>query len=92
MIASFAHRGLKRLFETGSTSGIDPNHATRLRRQLDVLSAATKAQDMALPGWRLHALKGDRKGTWAVDVSAQWRLTFEFRDGNAHVVDYEQYH
>jgi len=83
---------LKRFFETGSTTGIDPNHAPRLRRQLDVLSSAAKVQDIGFPGWRLHQLNGDRKGTWAVDVSAQCRLTLQFRDGNAHVVDYEQYH
>jgi proteic killer suppression protein len=92
MIKSFAHSGLKRLFETGDTKGVDPGHANKLRRQLDRLDAAADVRDMNIPGWRLHRLKGDRKGTWAVDVSGAWRLTFEFRDGNAYVVDYEQYH
>jgi proteic killer suppression protein len=92
MIVSFAHRGLKRFFETGDLKGIDKGHAGKLRRQLDKLDAATDVTDMNVPGWRLHRLKGDRKATWAVDVSGQWRMTFEFRDGNAYVVDYEQYH
>ena len=92
MILSFSHRPLKRFFETGNTKGIDPSHAGRLRRQLDRLDAAADVRDMNIPGWRLHQLKGTRRGTWAVDVSGAWRLTFEFRDGSAFAVDYEQYH
>lgn len=92
MIASFAHRGLKRFFETGDLKEINKGHAAKLRRQLDKLDGASDVTDMKIPGWRLHQLKGDRKGTWTVDVSAQWRVTFQFRDGNAYVVDYEQYH
>jgi len=92
MIKSIRHKGLKRFFETGSTSGIQARHAERLRLQLAALDTAQLIDDMELPGYRLHPLKGKLKGRWSIWVSGNWRLTFEFRDGNAHVVDYEDYH
>jgi proteic killer suppression protein len=92
MIKSWSNRGLKAFFETGSRRGINPAHASRLRRQLDVLDAASVVGDMNVPGWRLHPLQGARTGEWSVDVNGPWRLTFQFRDGNAYSVDYEQYH
>jgi len=49
-------------------------------------------EDMSIPGWRLHSLKGDRAGFWAVSVSGNWRVVFEFKDGHAYVVNYEDYH
>lgn len=66
--------------------------ADRLRRQLAVLNAAGDAQDMNLPGYGLHPLRGDRAGTWAVTVRANWRLTFKFANGDAFDVDFEDYH
>jgi len=92
MIRSFKHKGLKRFFETGNASGIQAAHARRLRLILGRLHAATQPQDMNLPGLRLHPLKGRRAGTWAVDVSGNWRVTFRFRGKDAEVVDYEDYH
>ncbi|MCA1942094.1 MAG: type II toxin-antitoxin system RelE/ParE family toxin [Yonghaparkia sp.] len=92
MIASFRHKGLRALFETGSFAGVQPNHAPRLRMQLAALDSAQTIDDMAIPGFRLHPLKGDRDGRWSITVSGNWRLTFEFRDGNAYVLDYEDYH
>ncbi len=92
MIKSFRHKGLRRLFETGSTSGIQVSHAKRLRMQLVALDTAQTIDDMDIPGFRLHPLKGDLDGRWAVTVSGNWRITFEFRDGNAYVLDYEDYH
>ncbi|WP_142811836.1 type II toxin-antitoxin system RelE/ParE family toxin [Tepidiphilus olei] len=92
MIKSFRHKGLRRFFETGSTSGIQASHAKRLRILLAALETAQTIDDMDIPGFRLHPLKGELGGRWSVSVSGNWRMTFEFRDGNAYVVDYEDYH
>ncbi|MBP3981385.1 type II toxin-antitoxin system RelE/ParE family toxin [Acidovorax sp. JG5] len=92
MIQSFRHKGLRRLFETGSASGVQAAHAKRLRMQLAALDTAKTIDDMDIPGFRLHVLKGEMLGRWAITVSGNWRLTFGFHDGNAHVLDYEDYH
>lgn len=92
MIKTFRHKGLKRFFDTGSTSGIQPRHAARLRMQLAALNTAMTIEDMDIPGFRLHLLKGKAQGLWSIWVNGNWRLTFEFRDGNAYVLDYEDYH
>ncbi|MBU0910360.1 MAG: type II toxin-antitoxin system RelE/ParE family toxin, partial [Proteobacteria bacterium] len=80
MIKSFKHKGLKKFFETGNVSGIRPEHKQKLRMLLAALDTATCIEDMDLPGFRLHPLKGNRLGLWAVDVSKNWRMVFEFRD------------
>lgn len=92
MIKSFKHKGLQTLFETGSTVGIQAHHAKRLRMQLTALDTARTIEDMQIPGFRLHPLKGDMQGRWSVTVNANWRLTFEFKNGDAYVLDYEDYH
>ena len=92
MIRGFKHKGLAKFFTTGSKSGIRPQHAERLRLILGRLSAATAPEDMSLPGLSLHPLKGKRKGTWAVKVSGNWRVTFTFVGKDADLVDYEDYH
>lgn len=92
MIKSFRHKGLRKLFETGSTAGIQASHAKRLRMQLAALDTARSIDDMDLPGFALHPLKGEMQGRWAVSVNGNWRLTFEFQDGNAFILDYEDYH
>ncbi len=92
MIKSFKHKGLRKFFETGSVSGIQPKHKHKLRIRLAALHTATSIEDMDTPGWRLHLLKGDRQGCWSIDVNKNWRIVFEFKDGNAYVVDYEDYH
>jgi len=92
VIRGFRHKGLARFFETGSKAGIQPQHAERLRLILGRLSAATAPQDMGLPGLRLHPLSGERKGTWSVSVTGNWRVTFRFVDKDADAVDYEDYH
>lgn len=92
MIKSFRHKGLRRLFDSGSTSGIQASHAKRLRMQLSALDTAHSIEDMDIPGFRLHALKGEMRGRWSISVNGNWRLTFEFVDGNAYVLDYEDYH
>ena len=92
MITSFKHKGLERFFTTGSKAGIQPNHAERLRLILGRLNASTDPKDMNLPGLDLHELRGDRKGTWSVKVSGNWRVTFTFVGKNAENVNYEDYH
>jgi toxin HigB-1 len=92
MIKSFRHKGLRRLYESGSTSGVQAAHAKRLRMQLGALDTAQTVEDMDIPGFRLHALKGEMRGRWSIWVNGNWRVTFEFRDGNAYVLDYEDYH
>ena len=92
MIRGFRHKGLARFFETGSKAGVQAQHAERLRLILGRLSAATAPGDMALQGVDLHPLKGERKGTWAVSVSGNWRVTFKFVGKDAEAVDYEDDH
>ncbi len=92
MIKSFRHKGLKKFFETGGQSGIQPKHAKRLRMQLAALETAKSIDDMDIPGFRLHSLKGKEEGRWSVWVNGNWRMTFEFIEGHAHVLDYEDYH
>lgn len=92
MIRTFRHKGLRRFYETGSKAGIAAAHLPRLARILARLGDASAPDDMNVPGWKLHPLKGDAAGRWAVWVSGNWRLTFTFRDGDACDVDLEDYH
>jgi len=89
VIKSFEHKGLRLFFETGKTTGIQSKHAKRLRLQLAALDTALTIEDMRIPGYRLHRLKGRSKRRWSVWVSANWRLTFEFDAGDVYVLDYE---
>ena len=89
MIQSFRHKGLKRFYESGFTAGIQAAHAKKLRMQLAALDTSTVIEDMDLPGFGLHALKGQDKGRWAISVNGNWRLPFAFREGNAFVLDVE---
>ena len=91
-IKGFRHKGLERFFIAGTKRGIQARHEDRLRLILGALNAATSPQDMTLPGLSLHELQGARKGTWAVKVSGNWRLTFAFAGKDADHVDYEDYH
>ena len=92
MIKSFKHKGLEKFFESGSTRGIQTKHSRKLRMQLSVLDTAQTIEDIDVPGYRLHSLKGARKGLWSITVNGNWRVTFEFTDGNAYIVNYEDYH
>ena len=60
--------------------------------QLVALDTAQTIEDMDIPGFKLHGLKGQLKGQWSIWVSGNWRITFEFQDGNAFILDYEDYH
>jgi proteic killer suppression protein len=92
MIQSFRHAGLEKFFLTGSKAGIQPAHEKRLRRQLTLLNTAKNAERMNVPGWELHSLKGNLAGHWSVKVNGNWRMTFTFKDENAILVDYQDYH
>ena len=92
MILNFRHKGLERFFSKSDYRGIPAQYAARLERLLDRLDAALKPDDMSLPGYRFHPLKGDRKGTYAVSVSGNWRLTFRFAGEDAADIDLEDYH
>jgi proteic killer suppression protein len=73
-------------------SGIQASHAKRLRMQLAALDTAQSVEDMDIPGFRLHPLRGQMQGRWSIMVDGNWRVTFEFQDGNACVLNYEDYH
>jgi len=92
MIQRFRHKGLERLFASGDPSGVNPQLAAKLRRMLILLDKGTDASALNAPGYRLHALKGGRKGQWAAWVSGNWRLVFTFEDGHATEVDLVDYH
>ena len=92
VIISFRHKGLRRFFESGSQAGIQAEHARNLQLRVSLLTAAVELRDVDQPGWFLHPLLGGRRGRWSIRVSGNWRLTFEFSDGNVYVLDYEDYH
>ena len=92
MIQSFRHKGLRRFYETGNKAGIQAAHQKKLRMQLAALDTAQTVDDMDIPGFRLHPLKGKQKGFWAISVSGNWRVTFRFQEGNVYDVHYEDYH
>jgi toxin HigB-1 len=91
MIQGFKSKGLKKLY-TGDRSGIRPDLLATIEEILTVLDSATTPQALNLPGYRLHALKGDLKGFWSVTVRANWRIIFRFEDGNALDVELIDYH
>jgi toxin HigB-1 len=91
-IKGFRHKGMERFFTTGIKSGIQAQHAERLRLILGRLNVSTSARDMNLPGLELHQLRGSRKNTWAVKVSGNWRVTFVCAGKDVEQVDYEDYH
>lgn len=92
MIKSFRHKGLRRLYEDDDARGVPAEHLTKLRNILARLDAAGALEDMNLPGFNLHALKGQLQGYMAVTVRANWRVIFRFVDGHANEVDYLDYH
>jgi len=91
-IKGFRHKGLARFFATGAMQGIQSKHAERLRLILGRLNVSTSARDMNLPGLDLHELHGQKKGTWSVKVSGNWRVTFTCAGKDVDRVDYEDYH
>lgn len=92
MIQNFKHKGLKLLFEKDDHSKVSAQDVQKLKYILALLNRASKPEDLALPGFRLHQLKGDRKDSWSVTVRANWRVTFKIKDGDAYEVDLIDYH
>ncbi|MBR1754403.1 type II toxin-antitoxin system RelE/ParE family toxin [bacterium] len=92
MIKSFRHKGLKLFFETGSTKGIQNIHALKLRLILGALDTAKTIEVLNIPAFRLHKLKGDMQNLYSITVQANWRITFEFKEEDVYIVDYQDYH
>lgn len=92
MIVSFRSKGLERLHATGSTRGVQVHHARKLKRILAALDAASTPEELDLPGYRLHRLKGRLKGHWSIWVNGNWRVTFRFVGSDVELVDYVDYH
>lgn len=92
MIESFRHKGLRQLFEEGDPKGVNPQHVEKIENILGLLDVTQNIEDMNVPTFRLHALKGELKGFWAVTVRANWRIIFRFADGRASDVDLVDYH
>jgi toxin HigB-1 len=92
MIGSFKHRGLKRLYERDDRGGIRPDLVDTVQEILTVLEEAASPQDLNLPGYRLHPLKGELKGFWSVNVRANWRIIFRFQGADAFDVELIDYH
>ena len=92
MIKSFKHKGLKRYWEKNDRRGIQSQHARKVRLILDLLDAATIIDDISFPGSRLHILEPKKENLWSVTVSGNWRIVFKFKNNNAYIVDYKDYH
>ncbi|WP_156192345.1 type II toxin-antitoxin system RelE/ParE family toxin [Corynebacterium kalinowskii] len=93
MIVSFKHRGLESFFRTGSRKGIQTEHARKLSRILSVLDVAESIDPLlSIPGYRTHALTGNRSGFWSLKVSGNWRVVFRFVGTDVELVDYLDYH
>ncbi len=92
MIQSFASRALKRLYEDADGSRLPPDMVLRCTLILANLDVAKNAEELDLPSYKLHALKGDRKGQWAITVRANWRITFRIENGEMYEVDFVDYH
>lgn len=86
------HKGLRRLAFDGDERGVQKEWLPRIKRILNALDVAVSPQELNLPGWRLHELKGDRAGTWSVRVTRNYRITFRWSDGGPLDVDLEDYH
>ncbi len=92
MILGFRHRGLKRLYERGDRSRISPQLVDQAEDILGLLDMAKNPEDMNLPGYRLHRLRGNLRGYWSITVSGNWRIVFRFEGGNAFDIDLIDYH
>lgn len=92
MIENFKHKGLAQLFEDDDHRKLPASQTAKIGRILARLNEAMTVQDMGLPGYRLHPLKGELGGFWAVTVSGNWRIIFRFENGNAYDVDLIDYH
>jgi len=92
MILSFRHRGLRRLYEDDDGRGLNAEHVEKIARALARLQRATQPEDMNLPGFRLHQLRGDYGGFWSITIRANWRIIFRFEGADVKDVDFLDYH
>ena len=92
MIRTFKNKALEKLFKEGNAKGIAKEIEKKTRVRLEVIDTAIIIDDINIPGYSLHELKGDRQGTWSIKVSGNWRITFTFNDNNAYDIDIEDYH
>ena len=92
MIKSFKHKGLEIFFLSGNIKGINPEHKFKIKRVLTYLDSAKIIEDMDIAGFKLHKLKGNMQNLWAVKISGNYRITFEFNNGNAYILNYQDYH
>ena len=92
MIRRFRHRGLRGLYEDDDRREVNPQHADKITRMLARLDVATRPEQMDLPGFRLHPLKGELAGYWSITVRANWRIIFRFEQDDATDVDLIDYH
>ena len=91
-IESFRHKGLQRLYHEDDRRKLPADMVDRIRRILAALDAATTVESLNQPTFRLHMLKGELKGFWAITVRANWRVVFRFEDGSVLDVDFVDYH
>jgi len=92
VIQKIRHKGLKKLYRDDSAAKVNPDHADKLRRILGVLDQASSPDEVDLPGFRLHPLKGEYDGFYAVQVSGNWRVIFRFEGDQVTDVNYLDYH
>jgi toxin HigB-1 len=92
MIKTFQNKALEKLLKEGNAKGVPKELESKIRIRLEAIDSATVIDDIRLPGYDLHELKGDRKGTWSIKVSRNWRITFTFTDNHAYDLDLEDYH
>ena len=92
MILSYKNKALELLLNEGVSRGLPPELATKIRIRLSAIDSATDINQLRIPSYRLHELKGDRAGTWSIRVSGNWRITFKFKNEDAYDVDFEDYH
>jgi proteic killer suppression protein len=92
VIKTFAHKGLAELWSRGRTAKIDSKLHDRVLRRLDRLDVIAKPEEMNLPGFDFHSLRGYKPTRYTVHVNGPWCITFAFVDGDAVAVDFEQYH
>ena len=92
LIQTFKSKALEKLFKEGNAKGIPKEFEKRTRARLEVIDAAIIIDDIRIPGYDLHELKGDRQGSWSIKVSGNWRITFTFQDNNAYDIELEDYH
>lgn len=92
MIQTFKHKALEKLFKENVNKRIPKNLEKKIRIRLEVIDSALMLEDIRLPGYDLHELKGKRKGIWSIRVSGNWRITFKFKDSDAYDLNLEDYH